>query len=151
MPAPASRQEFAALVNDARRRQHLSIRAVARIAEVPATTAQGWLNGKHFPTPALRGNYLKLLDHLDLADAVPRDLWDLTWGGVEPALKSGRSPYCSRLRYGNKRMASEGSFMLIGVLALARITTMPNEVYAITTTPNATTRRWSKPLPVRRA
>ena len=93
MPAPASRQEFAALVNDARRRQHLSIRAVARIAEVPATTAQGWLNGKHFPTPALRGNYLKLLDHLDLADAVPRDLWDLTWGGVEPALKSGRSPY----------------------------------------------------------
>ncbi len=93
MPAPASRQEFAALVNDARRRQHLSIRAVARIADVPATTAQGWLNGKHFPTPALRGNYLRLLDHLDLADAVPRDLWDLTWGGVEPALKSGRSPY----------------------------------------------------------
>ena len=93
MPAPASRQEFAALVNDARRRQHLSIRAVARIAEVPPTTAQGWLNGKHFPTPALRGNYLKLLDHLDLANAVPRDLWDLTWGGLEPALKSGRSPY----------------------------------------------------------
>ncbi|MCC6494796.1 MAG: helix-turn-helix transcriptional regulator [Propionibacteriaceae bacterium] len=56
MPAPANRQEFAALVNAARMRHHLSIRAVARIADVPAATAQGWLNGKHFPTPALRGN-----------------------------------------------------------------------------------------------
>ena len=93
MPAPASRQEFAALVNEARRRQHLSIRGVARIADVPATTAQGWLNGKHFPTPALRGNYLKLLEHLSLTHAVPDDLWDDSWNSVEPALKSGQSPY----------------------------------------------------------
>ncbi|CAL8976144.1 hypothetical protein PROP_01857 [Propionicimonas sp. T2.31MG-18] len=93
MSTPASRQEFASLVNDARQRHHLSIRAVARIADVPATTAQGWLNGKHFPTPALRGNYLKLLEHLDLVDAVPEDLWDDSWTGVEPALRSGQSPY----------------------------------------------------------
>lgn len=90
MPAPASREQFAALVNDARRRQYLSIRAVARIADVPPTTAQGWLNGKHFPTPALRGNYLKLLDHLDLREAVPRDLWDLTRGEEESARQSRR-------------------------------------------------------------
>lgn len=93
MSTPASRLEFASLVNDARQRHHLSIRAVARIADVPATTAQGWLNGKHFPTPALRGNYLKLLEHLDLVDAVPEDLWDDSWTGVEPALRSGQSPY----------------------------------------------------------
>lgn len=93
MPAPASRHEFAALVNEARRRHHLSIRAVARIAEVPPTTAQGWLNGKHFPTPALRGNYLKLLEYLGLSDSVPRDLWDDSWDAVEPALRSGHSPY----------------------------------------------------------
>jgi len=93
MSTPASRQEFASLVNDARQRHHLSIRAVARIADVPATTAQGWLNGKHFPTPALRGNYLKLLEHLDLVHAVPEDLWDDSWTGVEPALRSGQSPY----------------------------------------------------------
>lgn len=93
MPAPASRQEFAALINDARRQQHLSIRAVARIAEVPPTTAQGWLNGKHFPTPALRGNYLVLLEHLGLAELVPDDLWEDSWGGVQPALKSGQAPY----------------------------------------------------------
>jgi hypothetical protein len=93
MPVPASRQEFAALLNDARRREHLSIRAVAKIADVPATTAQGWLNGKHFPTPALRGNYLKLVEHLDLVHAVPRDLWDESWDALEPALRSGHSPY----------------------------------------------------------
>lgn len=92
MPAPASRQEFAALLNDARRRQHLSIRAVARIAQVPPTTAQGWLNGKHFPTPALRGNFLELVEHLELTGAVPRDLWEDGWTALEP-LKSGRSPY----------------------------------------------------------
>lgn len=80
MATPASRLEFAALVNDARRRQHLSIRAVARLADVPATTAQGWLDGTHFPSPALRGHYLRLLERLGLVDAVPRELWDLTWG-----------------------------------------------------------------------
>lgn len=93
MAAPANRQEFAALVNQTRQRMHLSIRAVARIAQVPATTAQGWLNGKHFPTPALRGNYQLLVDGLGLADQVPADLWEDAWAGPPPALHSGRSPY----------------------------------------------------------
>ena len=93
MPAPANRQEFAARLNEARQRQHLSIRAVARIAQVPATTAQGWLNGKHFPTPALRGSYQRLVDRLGLADELPPDLWDDSWGGAAPALRSGASPY----------------------------------------------------------
>jgi DNA-binding transcriptional regulator YiaG len=76
MPAPRNREEFAALVNDARRRQYLSIRAVARVAQVPATTIQGWLDGRHFPSPALRPNYLLLVNHLGLDDQVPDDIWD---------------------------------------------------------------------------
>ncbi|HEY3408627.1 MAG TPA: helix-turn-helix domain-containing protein [Propionicimonas sp.] len=76
MPAPRNREEFAALVNDARRRQYLSIRAVARVAQVPATTIQGWLDGRHFPSPALRPNYLMLVNHLGLDDDVPDDIWD---------------------------------------------------------------------------
>ena len=76
MPAPRNREEFAALVNDARRRQYLSIRAVARLAQVPATTIQGWLDGRHFPSPALRPNYLLLVNHLGLDDQVPDDIWD---------------------------------------------------------------------------
>jgi DNA-binding transcriptional regulator YiaG len=76
MPAPRNREEFAALVNDARRRQYLSIRAVARVAQVPATTIQGWLDGRHFPSPALRPNYLLLVNHLGLDDQVPDDMFD---------------------------------------------------------------------------
>ena len=76
MPAPRNREEFAALVNEARRRQYLSIRAVARVAQVPATTIQGWLDGRHFPSPALRPNYLLLVNHLGLDDEVPDDIWD---------------------------------------------------------------------------
>jgi DNA-binding transcriptional regulator YiaG len=76
MPAPRNREQFAALVNDARRRQYLSIRAVARVAQVPATTIQGWLDGRHFPSPALRPNYLLLVNHLGLDDDVPDDIWD---------------------------------------------------------------------------
>lgn len=81
MPSPRNRQEIAALVNDARLRRHLSVRAAARIADVPPTTAQGWLAGEHFPCRALRANYLKLLEHLDLAEAVPQDLWDAGTNG----------------------------------------------------------------------
>jgi hypothetical protein len=76
MPAPRNREEFAALVNDARRRQYLSIRAVARVAQVPATTIQGWLDGRHFPSPALRPNYILLVNHLGLDDQVPDNIWD---------------------------------------------------------------------------
>jgi DNA-binding transcriptional regulator YiaG len=76
MPAPRNREQFVALVNDARRRQYLSIRAVARIAQVPPTTVQGWLDGRHFPSPALRGNYLRLVHHLGLGDQVPESIWD---------------------------------------------------------------------------
>lgn len=93
MATPGSRQAFAALVDAERRAQHLSIRAVARIADVPATTAQGWLNGRHFPTPALRGRFLQLVEHLGLLPMVPDDLWVDSWSGIEPALHAGHSPY----------------------------------------------------------
>lgn len=82
MSSPKSPGDFACLVNTARLERHLSIRAVARIANVPATTAQGWLSGDHFPTPALRPNYLALVDHLGLADQLPDDLW----GAIKTAL-----------------------------------------------------------------
>lgn len=82
MPAPRDREVFAALVNDARCRQYLSVRAVARIAQAPATTVQGWLDGRHFPSPALRGCYLRVVDHLGLGDQVPDGIWDDSRAGV---------------------------------------------------------------------
>lgn len=89
MATSASRREFAALLDDARRERHLSIRAAARVADVPAATVQGWLNGRHFPVAALRPNYLRLVDALGLSGQVPADLWS----EVQPQLRIGPAPY----------------------------------------------------------
>lgn len=67
-------QDFVALMNEVRQRKHLSIRALARIAQVPPATAQGWLSGKHSPTPALRANFQRLIEHLGLVEAAPPEL-----------------------------------------------------------------------------
>ena len=93
MSSSVSRQAFAARLDQERRRRHLSIRAIAKVADVPATTAQGWLNGRHFPTPALRGNFLRLVTELELAHAMPDDLWADSLGGIAPTLRAGNSPY----------------------------------------------------------
>jgi len=61
-------------VNEARLSRHLSIRAVARLAGVPTTTAQGWLSGEHLPSTALRGHYLRLISLLGLMAELPDDL-----------------------------------------------------------------------------
>lgn len=73
--APPSRLAFAQRLNTERLIRHLSIRALARLAEVPTATVQGWLNGAHAPAPAMRANFLRLVTLLDLAEAVPDDLW----------------------------------------------------------------------------
>jgi transcriptional regulator with XRE-family HTH domain len=74
MSAVGIKQAFAERVNEARLARHLSIRAVARLAGVPATTAQGWLSGAHFPSVPLRGNYLRLLGYLGLLGQLPEAL-----------------------------------------------------------------------------
>ncbi|MGC3995123.1 MAG: helix-turn-helix transcriptional regulator [Propionicimonas sp.] len=70
-----TRAELAELVNQARLDRHISIRTAARIAGVPPATAQGWLAGRHFPTPALRPKFLLLVDALGLSDHVHPALW----------------------------------------------------------------------------
>lgn len=66
---------------------------MARIAGVPPATAQGWLNGRHFPVPALRPNYLRMVADLGLVDSVPADLWGESWTALRPRLREGRTPY----------------------------------------------------------
>lgn len=70
-----TRSELAQLINQARLDRHISIRSAARIAGVPAATAQGWLAGRHFPTPALRPKFLLLVEALDLSDHLHPALW----------------------------------------------------------------------------
>lgn len=80
-PDRLTREQFARLLNEARQTHHLSIRAAARVADVPAATVQGWLNGKHFPTPALRPRYLRLVAAVGLLDQLPAALWADSAGG----------------------------------------------------------------------
>lgn len=70
-----TRSELALLINQARLDRHLSIRSAARIADVPAATVQGWLAGRHFPTPALRPKFLRLVETLGLTDHLHAELW----------------------------------------------------------------------------
>ena len=88
-----ARKDFAAVIDEARRRQHLSIRDLARIGEVPGATAQGWLNGRHFPVPALRPNYLRMVERLGLTERIPDNLWGDSRMSVQGPLSSGRTPY----------------------------------------------------------
>lgn len=70
-----TRAELAQLLNQARLDRHLSVRGAARIAAVPAATMQGWLAGRHFPTPALRPKFLVLVEALGLSDLLHPALW----------------------------------------------------------------------------
>lgn len=88
-----ARADFAAALDAARRARHLSIRQVARIAGVPPATAQGWLSGRHFPTPALRPQYLVLAAELGLADQVPDELFADRSTPMPDQLRSGKAPY----------------------------------------------------------
>lgn len=74
MSAGLVSRDFARRVNEARLSRHLSIRAVARLAGVPTTTAQGWLSGEHLPSAALRGHYLRLVSLLGLMSELPDEL-----------------------------------------------------------------------------
>lgn len=73
MVVPGSREELVALLTAARHSKHLSIRALATRVDVPASTMQGWLDGRHLPTPALRGQFLRMLRLLDITDDAEAD------------------------------------------------------------------------------
>lgn len=100
MPPSGSRSDFAAVLDESRRARHLSIRQVARIADVPPATAQGWLSGKHFPTPALRPEYLRLVAELGLTDRIPDDLFDDAWPALQPSLRAAGAPYLGLRPFG---------------------------------------------------
>lgn len=99
MNVPA-REAFAARLNEARIEKHLSINQLARVAGVPKATAQGWLNGTRFPQPALRPQYLRLIEELGLSDELPEGLWLNNWAEIKPRLREGRSPYLGLRQFG---------------------------------------------------
>ena len=91
IPSSDERASLAVALNVARVEQHMSIRAAARLAGVPAATVQGWLNGRYFPTPALHGEFSKLATALGLQDRLTPTLW--TGPEDAPAIDPRRPPY----------------------------------------------------------
>lgn len=94
---PRSLEEVARLLNTERVRQNLSISAAARIAQVPKATVQGWLNGRHLPTPALRPHFDLLVSALGLSEQVG------AWPQVAPAVAALRDtapPYVGLRPFG---------------------------------------------------
>ncbi len=95
-----NQQELAQLLNDARLRLRISIRAAAKLAGVPHATVQGWLNGRHLPTPALHANFVRLVEALGLGEVVDADWWiDNRFSRVAPQLREGNPPYLGLRSY----------------------------------------------------
>lgn len=67
---------------------------------MPTPTAQGWLNGKHFPVPALRPNYLRVVAELGLTDQLPAELWQEGLADLQPRLRTSTAPYLGLRPFG---------------------------------------------------
>ena len=93
----ASRDELVRLLSQARQSKDVSVRAAAKLARVPTATAQGWLSGKHLPTPALRDNFRQLLTALDLR--IPEAMWN---PDAESVKVPGRAPYLGLRPFGKE-------------------------------------------------
>jgi DNA-binding transcriptional regulator YiaG len=76
----AEYEDFLHLLNQARLAQHLSVREAARVAGVPAATMQGWLNGRHVPTPALRPKFQSFACFLGISEDAIAQWWLTTRG-----------------------------------------------------------------------
>ncbi|MCW5953678.1 MAG: helix-turn-helix transcriptional regulator [Propionibacteriaceae bacterium] len=63
------------MLNEARAARHLSVRGAAKLADVPPATMQGWLNGRHFPTPALRPKFQAFVEYLGLPVELTTKWW----------------------------------------------------------------------------
>lgn len=71
----SAREEFLRVLNQARLTRHLSVRGAAKVAGVPAATMQGWLAGRHFPTPALRSKFQAFVEYLGIPDELTERWW----------------------------------------------------------------------------
>ena len=83
--------DVAEQMDRARRAQNLSVRATAKLVETPHTTVQGWLTGRHRPTPALRPQFEALMRKLGVDAEIPGDWWEMDVALSH--MRDGGSPY----------------------------------------------------------
>lgn len=76
MEAPLSRDQLVSQLATARKARSVSIRRASSLVGLPASTLQGWFEGRHLPTQALMPQFLELLVHLGLAvDDADQNAW----------------------------------------------------------------------------
>ena len=93
MAAPNTRDELIAAMREARVAQGLSLRAVARQANLPASTLQGWFEGRHLPTPQLQDHFIGLLRLLRLLDDESVGEWIAALDRLRSGGEIGPNPY----------------------------------------------------------
>ena len=93
MLPPLSRDALTQQMAAARSRIGLSIRRAAAIAEVPASTAQGWLEGRHLPTPSLMPQFMTLLRALQLVTVHNETAWAEALDRMRRSSIVAESPY----------------------------------------------------------
>lgn len=91
MGAPHTRQELVDILREARVGQGLSLRAVARQVGLPASTLQGWFEGRHLPTIVLQDDFVRLLGVLGLDDDT--DAWLRSLDRLRNGGEIGANPY----------------------------------------------------------
>ncbi len=100
MQPPLSRPALVELLANARQHHSLSIRRAAALAKVPSSTAQGWFEGRHLPTPALMPHFLTLLESLELVDSdEERETWKSAVARLRNVVSSEASPYVGLRSY----------------------------------------------------
>ncbi len=94
MQSPGSREELVALLAKARKARGISIRRASTLVALPASTVQGWFEGKHLPTHALTPKFLELLGHLGLtADDDAEERWLGTIAALRTMRTIAETPY----------------------------------------------------------
>lgn len=94
MLPPLSRTSLVEMLTSARQQNSLSIRRAAALANVPPSTAQGWFEGRHLPTPALMPHFVELLESLKLVESDDdRSAWKDAVARMRNATPIEASPY----------------------------------------------------------
>lgn len=112
MELPGSRKELVLLLAEARKARGISIRRASALVDLPASTLQGWFEGRHLPTQALIPKFLDLLRSIDVLAPGDEAAWVRQLNSlrsirlVSEAPYAGLSPYTSdqaALYFGRER------------------------------------------------
>jgi transcriptional regulator with XRE-family HTH domain len=93
--AVLSKKDFGRVLTARREDAGLTVRDLARKADVPSGTVSGWCTGRHLPTLTQKVMFLRLLATCGVTDDAETREWVSCWLRLRRPLghKSGETPY----------------------------------------------------------